>query len=1604
MLDDIDQKTALVAEAARLTKPGAVPPGFAEMLLARGASEDLLTYGAGDLARLVERTYAHLGARTPGTASIRIGRVQGAEGRLAQVEIVEIVNDNMPFLVDSVMAELADQGFDVRFVVHPIVTVTRRADGTLAHYHGDAGSPPGSDAARESLIHIHIDRIDDHAAATALETGLARTLADVRLCVADWRAMLARVDAAVKELKHVPPPIPVAELAEAIEFLEWLRADNFTFLGLREYVMTGRGKASRMEPLEASGLGMLRDPAVGLLRRGSKPVTMTPELRDFLTQPRPLIITKANIRSRVHRRTAMDYIGVKLFDAKGHLKGELRLAGLFTSTAYTRSSRVIPYIRRKVETVLARAGYDPDSHSGKALVNIVENYPRDELFQIDDDTLADFTGRILQLEERPRIRVLVRRDKFDRFVSVLTYLPRERYTTSTRVRIGEMLAERFAGRVAAWSAAYPEGPLARLHFIVARGEGEHRDAERADLETAVAAIVRTWADGLSEALSAVFDPPKARRLRAIYGEAFPAAYQERYGTETAVADIRVVERLSAERPVAIDFYRFPGAAPHEIGLKVYHQGGPIPLSTRVPILEAMGFRAIEETSVEITPAGVDGDDRSGDGVVLHDIRLERADGVATDFDAADAALESAFMAVWSRRAESDGYNALVLLASIAWREVALLRAISRCLRQARIPFSQDYMWATLTKHAGIAADLVALFHARFDPARGERAARETAQAEILARIEERLKAVAVLDEDRILRRFVNAVQSMLRTNFYQVGRDGQPKPAIAFKLDSKLLDGLPDPRPMVEIFVYGPRVEGVHLRFGRIARGGLRWSDRPQDFRTEVLGLVKAQQVKNAVIVPVGAKGGFVPKWLPEPSSRQAWLEEGIAAYKLFVSSLLDVTDNYDAKGAVTVRDNVVRWDGDDPYLVVAADKGTATFSDIANGISVDYGHWMGDAFASGGSAGYDHKKMGITARGGWEAVKRHFREIDVDIQTTPFTVAGVGDMSGDVFGNGMLLSQKIRLLAAFDHRDIFLDPDPDPAASFAERTRMFALPRSSWADYDKALISKGGGVFSRQMKAIPLSAEMRALLRLDKAEATPQEVMRAILTAEVDLLWFGGIGTYVRAASETDEQAGDRANDAIRVTGADLRCKAVGEGANLGMTQLGRIEAANRGVRLNTDAIDNSAGVNSSDVEVNIKIALGATRISTKARNALLAEMTPDVADLVLRNNRLQTLSISLAERRGAEDMGFARRLMQGLEAEDRLDRRVEYLQTDLELEARQKRGEGLTRPELSVLLAYAKLALYDALLDSPVPDDAYLGKELTRYFPAVLTERYGRAIQGHRLRREIIATMLSNAIINRGGPTLVPRIVDQTGSAPHEIAAAFAAVRDVFGLTTLNTSVDGLDNRIRGAVQLGLYAGIQEVLLDRIVWFLRNGSLGDGLTRVIRRFGEAVSGLGQALDRVLPDHQVAELSQARAELTRKGVPEDLARRLVDLPVLAEATDIELVAEETKKPLEEAARAFFAVADMFRLSDIGARARALQVTGYYDRLALDRAVSDLAASNRRIAAAALKAGGVPAWLERAGGAAGRTRTALSDIAAGPDLTVPKLAVAAGLLGDLAGA
>jgi len=1525
-------------------------------------------------------------------------------GIVAGGTAIEIVNDDMPFLLDSALAEVQARGLDVSLVLHPIFKCERTGDGRLLEVDG-LGDAHWGDGRQESYIAIHVGPLTKPRQ-EELCAALSGILHEVRQAVGDWRPMLARVHAAAETLAQAAVAVDKRVLDEQVAFLNWLTDDNFTFLGTRDYRLEGGPENGDLVSNDSDGLGLLADPGVHVLRRGGELVVMTPELRQFFFARDPLLITKANVVSRVHRRVHMDYIGVKKYGADGAVVGELRIVGLFTSSAYTQSPRRIPLLRRKVGEVVDVLALAPGSHDGKTLVNVLETFPRDELFQIATDDLVRWVAGILDLEIRPRVRVFLRYDRYDRFVSALVYVPRDRYSSSVRERIGEFMSERFEGYVAAYYPHFREGPLARVHFIVARRSGRISAVPVDGLEAGIARIVRTWDDDLKAAISGL--PNDAAALLARYQKAFPAGYAEMFDAGRALEDIARIERLGQGRRATIDIHREPDMPASRVRAAIYCLDEPIRLSERVPLLENLGFSVIDERTWRLTPR-FEGRPRT---VVLHDMVLETFDGRPVALGTTlDVRLENTFVAILDGTADNDVFNRLVLAAGLEWREAAVLRAYATYLRQLGSAFGPRYIAETLVTHEALARDLTDLFHARFDPDQAlDATAREARSKAIVERIEAALAEVTSLDHDRIVRALLGTLQATVRTNYYQRSEDGTPPSTLAFKFDGKRLSMAPAPRPFREIFVAGPRVEGVHLRFAPIARGGIRWSDRALDYRTEVLGLAKAQQVKNAVIVPAGAKGGFLPKRLPRGGARAEVQAEGIAAYRAFIDALLDLTDNL-VDGSVVPPDRVLRHDGDDPYLVVAADKGTATFSDIANAIAEAHGFWLGDAFASGGSAGYDHKGMGITARGAWECVKRHFREMDRDIQTEPFRAVGVGDMSGDVFGNGMLLSPCTRLVAAFDHRDIFLDPDPDPAVSLAERRRLFNLPQSSWADYDRAKISAGGGVFSRQLKSVPLSPEAKAMLGVTADALTPAELMHAVLAAEVDLLWFGGIGTYVRASDESDADAGDRANDPIRVTAGELRARVIGEGANLGLTQRGRVEAASRGIRLNTDFIDNSAGVNTSDQEVNIKIAVAPAvrsgRLSIEDRNHLLGLMSDDVATAVLRNNYQQSLALSLAERREVRDLGRIARLIRELEERGLIDRRLEALPGDHELAERVRQGRGLTRPELAVVLSYAKIALLHDLLASRVPDDPYLSGLLADYFPPALRAQFPDDIASHRLRREIVATTLTNGLVNRFGPAGPLTLADVAGRPVTDVAFAFMAARGTLGLASLWARIDALDGKLSGEMQLGLYERVRHGLVAAATDFLHENVAACPLAETIERCEAGCAALAAALDRIAPRDLAERLASESAALTAQGVPEDVARDVVRLSVLVETPAIVATAERGGASLEDTARAYLEIASYLRIDEIVARAQELAPADDYERLAIGGGVASVADAHRRLTAAFLRssltrAADVAGWLEGRGSLADRARRDLMAIAAAREMSVARLAVASARLAGLA--
>ncbi|WP_448190284.1 NAD-glutamate dehydrogenase [Azospirillum sp. sgz301742] len=1481
--------------------------------------------------------------REPGKATVRVYNPRIEEhGWQSPRTVVEIVNDDMPFLVDSVTSELNRQGFTVHLVIHPVVRVARDGNGRLTELYEPDAAP--KDATAESYMHVEVDAHSDAAALERVRAGLERVLCEVRGAVVDWRAMRAQVQGVLAEVPAMRATLPADEVAEAEAFLRWMDEDHFTYLGYREYRFepAPAGGEPALTLVPESGLGILHDDQITVFDGLRHYSALAPDVREFLRAPRALMVTKANKRSDVHRPVHMDAVLLKRFDADGTIVGERLIVGLFTSSAYNRSPRDIPFVRRKVAAVIERAGFDARSHDGKALLNIIETYPRDELFQASVEELFDTVLGILHLQERQRLALFVRKDPFERFASCLVFVPRDRYDTELRRRMQVILEAALNGTCTSFTTQLAESVLARIHFIIKTEPGRAPAYSVADIEARLVQAARDWTDMLKDALVDARGDEAGASLLERYTQAFPTSYREAFAAEAAVHDIERIEAAVQHGRMGINLYRPLEAEPAELHFKIYHEGNPVPLSDVLPMLEHMDLKVITEQPFEVAVAGRPAP------VWIHDFALRTLTGAPVDVAVAKEAFQNAFGAVWDGRMEDDGFNRLVLRAGLSAREVTVLRAYAKYLRQARFAFTQDTVEATLAAHPETARLVVRLFQARFDPAKpGDEAA-------ILADIEAALDAVTNLDEDRILRRFVNLVRVTLRTNAYQKGADGQPKSYLSFKLDSMAIDELPLPRPWVEVFVYSPRMEGVHLRGGKVARGGIRWSDRREDFRTEILGLMKAQMVKNTVIVPVGSKGGFVVKRPPPASAgREAALAEGVECYKTLMRGLLDITDNLAADGSVVPPSDVVRHDGDDPYLVVAADKGTATFSDIANSVSLDYGFWLGDAFASGGSQGYDHKKMGITARGAWESVKRHFRELDRDIQAQDFTVVGVGDMSGDVFGNGMLLSKHTKLVGAFDHRHVFCDPDPDPATSFAERERLFALPRSSWADYDAALLSKGGRIFERSAKSLVLTPEIRERFGIIAEHVTPAELMQAMLKAEVDLLWFGGIGTYLKSSDESNAEVGDKANDALRIDGAHVRAKVIGEGANLGVTQRGRIEAAQAGVRLNTDAIDNSAGVDTSDHEVNIKILLNDVvargDMTVKQRDQLLVAMTDEVAALVLTDNYLQSQALTIAQARGPDMLEPQARFIRALEKAGRLNRAIEYLPDEEELAARMANRQGLTRPELAVLLAYAKITLYDELLASDLPDDPFMHEDLVRYFPVPLRERFAEAIARHRLRREIVATGVTNSIVNRVGPVFVKEMMEKTGMGPADVARAYAIVRDAFQLRPLWKAIEELDTCVPAAVQTAMLAETIRLMERTVAWFLTGGTHPLSIAAETEIYRPGVEALSAGLEAVLDAEEAARLAARAALYTAQGVPEELAKRIAALPVLASAPDLVRIAERTGREVAGVAAVYFMLGRRFGLEWLRDKASGAKSDNHWQKQAVAAIVDDLFAHQKEL-------------------------------------------------------
>ena len=1339
---------------------------------------------------------------------------------------------------------------------------------------------------------LECDRIVLASERDALALELARVLGDVRAAVSDWSSMLSRLQSVCEESARIAPQ--TQGLQDGIDFLRWLEAQHFTFLGARDYALIRDGDVVSLEAVPQSGLGILR----GEVRT---PVSRLPEdAHVFLESDQLVLVTKAMTRSTVHRPAWLDYLAVKRFDDAGKVIGESRFLGLYTSKAYAAPVDDIPQIRRRAQEVMSVADLVPESHAAKSLQVILDAYPRDELFQVDTDTLIAHAIGILRLQERQRTRVFLRRDPFGRFTSALVFVPRDRYNTELRTRIGQELMRSLDGQSVEFTPMLTDNPMARIHYLVRANQQAPKHPDIAALEAHIASLARRWEEDCKQALLQIHGENAGLSLATQFGNAFPANYRDDFSGAVAADDVLVLSGLSAQSDMAVRLYRPLKDGQGSTRLKIYTTA-KVALSDSLPVLERMGARVLDEQPYKVTGASPDS------SFWIHDLGLQLP--ADTVFSTVKDRFEELYLQVWRQQVDSDDLNQLVLVTGLDARAISVLRAYTRYFKQIGFAFSQSYIEATLRKNAALAQLLYELFSARFHPELpGDR---DLAQQQLSEQIETLLGAVASLEEDHVLRQFYNTIKATLRTNAWQTTLAGGTKPYLSFKLNPRAVPGVPEPKPMFEIWVYSARFEGVHLRGGKVARGGLRWSDRHEDFRTEILGLVKAQQVKNTVIVPVGSKGGFVLKKAPPTTDRDAYMAEGIACYRLFLSGLLDLTDNL-ARGKVVPPVGVIRHDADDPYLVVAADKGTASFSDIANSVSADYGFWLGDAFASGGSVGYDHKKMGITARGAWTSTQRHFRALGVDTQSTPFTVVGIGDMSGDVFGNGMLLSEQIQLVAAFDHRHIFLDPAPDAARSFAERRRLFALPRSSWEDYDKSLISPGGGVYPRSAKSITLSDAARTVLGIEARELSPLALLNAILKAPVDLIYNGGIGTYVKSSRETHAQAGDKAGDAFRVNGNELRCKVLVEGGNLGCTQNGRIEYAQHGGLIYTDAIDNSAGVDCSDHEVNIKILLGrvveAGDLTLKQRNDLLASMTDEVGHLVLADNYYQTQALDVAGHRPAYLLDGQQRLMQWLEGAGRLNRVIEFLPGDDEIARRRAQKSGLTAPENAVLMAYAKMSVFDDLVASDLPDDPYFNRALKAYFPQVLSEKFGDIIAQHPLKREIVATYVTNTMVNRMGATFVNFLAAEAAAKTADVVRAYTLAREIFDLEPLWDQIDALDDVVPSALQLDLLSKLIAITQRASRWMLRLRAKETDLPTLIARYQPGARELGTHLGDWLTAHSRQNWQRATQELVQAGVAAELAQRLTALEFVFPVLDLVNLSDSANTTLERAACAYFGV------------------------------------------------------------------------------------------------
>lgn len=1486
------------------SKTSAVTKSLLNALFEKMDDEDYSRFNGAKLAFITQTQWNLASTRTIGKSKFQINS-SGFPRDKTRKTIIDIISDDMAFIVDSVVAEINKNNFLIDFLIHPILYIKYDKNKKIT----DVSSRAKDGYVRQSHIHLHIKDIPSGEALAALEEGLSTALKDVYISNKDWPMMRESLHKARVELGAAKIDIPAKEKEQYCAFLDYLYENNFTLLGYREYAFVEKNGVLANKTLKESGLGLLAE-ALRPAYINESDEGLPRNLQMLRKSLAPVSVSKTNRLATVHRRVPMDAIAIKTYNKDGSIKGEKLFLGLFTSVTYSRSVSDVPYLREKVDEIMKLSNFTPGSHNYKGLRHILEKYPRDELFQISAKDLLKISTSILRLQERQRIALFMRKDPFRRYISCLVYIPRDRFSTALRIKMSEILERELSGRCENFYTSLDDSVFARVMFIINVRQNEEQTISTADLEKMLQEAGQTWQELLAQALTDHHtEENQISTTLQKYGEAFPISYTTNYRAQNSVFDIEKIEETLKTNHLQLDLYRPEDLAQTQLRLKVYNPGTPLTLSDVMPILENLGLRAISELPYEITPTG------AHTTVWIHDFLLETP-AIKNTLTVAEVKenFEYGFTKIWTAEMENDALNRLILSANMTWQEIIVLRSYISYLKQIRTPFSRPYTEKALTDHPQIARRIVDLFYSLHDPAIQSIAA--TRAAKCLKDIDAALEQVESLDQDRILRMLLALVEATLRTNHFQRTEDGLPKPYLSIKLDCSKVAELPAPKPYREIFVYSPRVEAIHLRGDKIARGGIRWSDRHEDFRTEVLGLMKAQMVKNSVIVPMGAKGGFVVK---RPTNTRAEFQaEGIECYKIMIHGLLDITDNLVGAKVVPPK-GVVRRDEDDPYLVVAADKGTASFSDIANSISQKYGFWLDDAFASGGSAGYDHKKMGITAKGAWESVKLHFRQLGRNIQTQDFDVCGVGDMGGDVFGNGMLLSEHIRLIGAFNHQHIFCDPDPDTAKTFKERKRLFEGVLG-WDHYNTKLLSKGGQIYNRSEKLLTLTPEIKERFDLDKDKVPPSELMQAILKARTDLLWFGGIGTYIKSTKQSHADVGDKANDALRIDATEIRAKVLGEGANLAITQLGRIEFSECGGHLNTDFVDNSGGVNSSDIEVNIKILLTDIMrskdhdMTLKSRNVLLESMTADVSTLVLRNNYQQAQAIALAERQAKEKLMLQNDFIRDLEREKGLNRALEGLPDEETIQARLSSGKGLTRPELAILVSYAKITFTQDLLSTDIPNSPDMQDWIINYFPKALQTKYVKEIKRHKLAREIVATSMANSLINRMGPTFIKAKMSKTGASPAQIAKAYIIVRDAFDLRPLWDSIEDLDNKIPAGVQLQAMQQIADLSEHAVVWFLSRMGQNLDIGRDSVQYGKNIALIRKNLSKILtPGLQESLLQRAHAG-EHNGMPKDLAHQIALLPILSSACDIIKIALEQKTDILATAHTYFQVGEHFQM------------------------------------------------------------------------------------------